>query len=698
MLRYILSFGLFLGLLSSGSAQILTEPFTADLTANGWTTTGTNFSWTADGTAAAFSSTDWRNRSRLRSISRGGAALYSGTGTASTLLSPAFDAAGTELYLTFYHYLRSETGTLQVRVLGTNGVEYLRTLVVPNLEGGAETSAGKFEIIDLSAVLLEPQPYQIEFSVTGDVFFWLVDDISVVQERPDYPTFPRYFGEQLANFGLPFVTDSLGAAAVPFELVVDFADGTTQAEKDAIRQQLGAFQKETCVCDRIELWELGGGIFFDPVSGEPLGDPGEILEGTLGTTSSGNVDNIELNLLNYHELQNEAATPNAPLTEEMIQGLSAAPADAVKIAVLDTGVDLDHPDLIKYFFRNDDGLGNNLDDDANCYADDVFGWNFVDGNNNPADDHSHGSHVAGIIAQNIADCQSCSFQIIPYKTHNSYGVGTLFATSCATLQASVMDGADVINASWGFYGGGSNILKAAIDTAGNYGAIVVAAAGNDSLNLVADQQHPATFPLPEIIGVGTFEPLGAGMGRAAFSNYNPLFVDLFAEGIDISSTIPDNDTGIKTGTSMSTPAVAAAAALRICDQGGSPIITKNYLLTNADKFPLELSEFVLNGNVLNADGLCVDDDDVIEFNAVNSSFSLCLLDEGNTLSVQALQNIVGADIEVNDDTGNLLTSRSGVSIMAGEQLAIDLSSTPSDAYIVVIRYRGRTLVQRLAVP
>lgn len=698
MLRYILFFGLLLGLLSSLSAQILTEPFTADLTANGWTTTGTNFSWTADGTAAAIIAADWRNRSRLRSISRGGAALHSGAGTASTLLSPMFDAAGPELYLTFYHYLRSETGTLQVRVLGTNGVEYLRTIVVPNLEGGAETSSGKFEIIDLSSVLADPQPYQIEFSVTGDVFFWMVDDISVVQERPNYPTFPRYVGEQLDNFGISFVTDSLGAAAVPFELVIDFADGVTQADKDAIRQQLGAMQKETCVCDRIELWVLPGGVFFDPASGEPLGDPGEILEGTLGSNSSGNVDNIELNLLNYHELQNVPAVPNAPLIEELILGLSAAPAAAVKIAVLDTGVDLDHPKLVKYLFRNDDGLGNNLDDDANCYADDVIGWNFVDNNNNPSDDHSHGSHVAGIIAQNIADCENCSFQIIPYKTHNSYGVGTLFATSCATLQAGVMDGADVINASWGFYGGGSDILKAAIDTVGDHGALVVAAAGNDSLNLIADQQHPATFPLSEIIGVGTFEVQTTGLGRAEFSNYNPQFIDLFAEGIDIFSSIPDNDIGVKTGTSMSTPAVAAAAALHICDEGANPVVTKNYLLVNADQFPLDLGEFVLDGNVLNADGLCVDDDDVGELRAVNSSFSLCLLDGGNTLGVLALQHIVGADIEVNNDAGGLLTTRSNVSITEGEQLVIDLSSSPANEYVVVIRYRGRTLVQRLAIP
>jgi len=70
--------------------------------------------------------------------------------------------------------------------------------------------------------------------------------------------------------------------------------------------------------------------------------------------------------------------------------------------------------------------------------------------------------------------------LLPYKTHNSYGVGTLFDAACATLQAGVEDDADIINASWGFYGSGGNILKNAIDTAAAYGALYVAAAGNDS--------------------------------------------------------------------------------------------------------------------------------------------------------------------------------------------------------------------------
>ncbi len=698
MLRFFLLIWIFIGLLSSASAQLLNEPFNANLTGNGWVPNGANLSWTPDGTAAAIPGADWRNRSPIRSASRGGAAVFTGSGNGTTLLSPQFDAAGTELFLTFYHYFRSAGGTIQVRVLGNGGVELLRTTVVPNLGQGQETSSGKFEIIDLSAVLPLPQPFQLEFSVVGESFFWLVDDISLWDSQQTYPTFPRYVGENLTAFGVPFITDSLGAAAVPFQLVVDFNDAATPAIQQDILDQLGAVRKETCVCDRIELWELPGGIFFDPVSGAPLGDPGEILEGTLGSNSSGNVDNIELNLLNYQELQNVPVVPNAPLQETQIAGLLPAPADAVKIAVLDSGVDLDHPDLVNYFYRNDDDLGNNTDDDGNCYPDDVIGWNFVDGNNNPSDDHSHGSHVAGIIAQNLEACPDCPFQIIPYKTHDSYGVGTLFATACATLQASVMDGADVINASWGFYGGGSDILKGAIDTAGNYGALVVAAAGNDSLNLVADQQHPATFVLPEVIAVGTFQENGGAFSRADFSNYNPVFVDIFAEGIAIISTVPDNDTGIKTGTSMSTPAVAAGAALHVCGNGANPAVTKNFILANAEKRPSELGDFVLDGNLLDLTVICDQDADFTGFQPVNSSFSIYLSEDGQTVSIQALQPINGLSVEILSKTGLMLFQQTNIELADGEPLNVDLSSSSVAEYLVVLRFGGRTLVQRLAQP
>lgn len=690
MLKYTLTVLVFGCLLAALPAQFLNETFDVNLTDGGFTSA--EFVFAADGTASAAGS--WNNRSRLRSASEGGAAVLLGPANTGRLLSAPFDANGTELYLSFYHYFRSEGGSIQVRVIDNGGAPVFTTTIVPNLLALEETSAGKFEIIDISDILLSGSPYQLEFSVAGGTAFWLLDDITVTETRPTYPTFPRYFGLRLTTFGTPFVTDSLGSAAVPYELVIDFIPTATQAEKDDILQALGAVRKQTCVCDRLEVWELPGGDFFDPATGEPLGDPGDILERTLGSGPAGKVDNIELNLLNYNELQNEPAGPNGPLTDGLIAGLSPAPTGAIKIAVLDTGLDLDHPSLDGYVFKSIEELDGD-DGDSNCYTDDVIGWNFVDNNNNPSDDHSHGTHVAGIVAQNLANCDNCVFQIIPYKTHSSYGVGTLFATACATLQASVNERVDVINASWGFYGGGSDILRAAIDTAGNYGTLVVAAAGNDSLNLVADFQHPATFTLPEIISVGAFSgTTTAPEDRADFSNYNPAFIDLLAPGIDIVSAVPDDEIDTKTGTSMSTPAVAAAAALRTCDDGRNPAATKSFLLGNANTFPVAIGEFVLDGNVLNLGDLC---QEIIPTDGepANADFSICISADGEAIDVRALRASFATDVQIVAETGVLVVTQDNVNFAAGESILLSLAGQPAGNYFVVISKGDRTLVQRL---
>lgn len=671
-------------------AQFLEESFDGNLTDGGFTSP--DFVFVADGTAAA--SPDWGNRSRLRSATEGGAAALVGPVDVGTLVSPPFDVNGTELYLSFYHYFRSVGGDLEVRVLDVGGNVVLTVPVVPDLAAGEETSAGKFERLDLSAALSTGSPLQLEFAVTGGASFWLIDDITVTDVRPVYPTFPRYLGEQLTTFGQPFVTDYRGSAAVPFELVIDFAPGTTDAEKEDIRTQLNAVQKQTCVCDRLEVWELPGGDFFDPTTGQPLGDPGTILSGKLGAGSNGKIDNLELNLLSYHELQNEPSPANPPLTPTEIADLPSAPSGAVRVAVLDTGLDLDHPDLAGFVFRGTETL-NGEDEDQNCYADDVVGWNFVDDNNNPDDDHSHGTHVAGIVAQNLANCDNCTFRIIPYKTHNSFGVGTLFATACATLQASVNDGAAVINASWGFYGGGSDLLAAAIDTAGNYGTLVVAAAGNDSLNLVADFQHPATFALPNVVSVGTFSGVAtAPADRADFSNYNPAFVDLFAPGVAVESAVPGGGTEIKTGTSMSTPAVAAGAALRTCSAGNNPLGTKSYLLSNANGFPVQIGAFVLDGNVLDLGDGCP------ETGATNGAstgtdFSICYRPETEEVDVRALRPVFTSRIRVVDDGGTVVAERLSVSLQSAERTFLSLKGRPAGNYFVVIAKGSRTLVQRL---
>ncbi|MTB50151.1 S8 family peptidase [Lewinella sp. W8] len=676
------------------NAQLYEQTFDAGL--DDWTVTGA-WDWSADGMADGIPDTDWNNRSRLRSASRGGAARYANLEGDGQLTSPVISvpAGVADLYLTFYQYLRSEGGGPRVIVTAADGTVLLDSLLRLNLEPGEETSSGSYHAIPLGEVTANLSQMTIQFDVEGALDFWLLDDVTLERTSPERPTFPLALGPQLENLGRDFVVDSVGAPAVPFELIFDFSDAASTEDKEIIRQRLRAERVESCVCDRLELWKLPGGNFFDPVSGEILGDPGEILERVLGSDSGGTVDGVDLNYLNFNELDLNPDLPNLPLTPLDIDHLGPAPTDAIKVAILDTGLDFDHPDLTDYLYRNDDALGDLADDDADCLVDNVIGWNFVDGNNNPFDDNSHGTHVSGIVAENLKECAGCSFQLIPYKTHDSRGVGSLFNTACATLHAAIYEEVAVINASWGFYGTGSTILGNAIDTAASYGVLVTAAAGNDSLNLVADAQYPATFPLDNVLAVGTqMMDADGNLTKAEFTNYNPDFVDVFTDGIMINSTVPDDARADKTGTSMSTPAAAAAAAMYTCEAGKDFAQTRAYLLSTATKFPAELGPYVLDGNLLYLDTFCTTSvEDMSPTTPAAFVISPNPIEE--IIQVRILQALPGANFRVYDMAGRLVTETGGLSPLTGDTVSIDIRNEPPGLYLLSVRLAGRLWVERL---
>jgi len=229
--------------------------------------------------------------------------------------------------------------------------------------------------------------------------------------------------------------------------------------------------------------------------------------------------------------------------------------EGIVVAVIDTGVDYNHEDLYRdsnvngrldpdeqynlWINPGEDLNGNGLvdandfngkDDDGSGFVDDIRGWNFVGGNNNPMDDHGHGSHCAGIIAA-VADNGKGIAGVAPrarvmaVKSLDSQGTGT--ATQLAAgITYAVNNGAHVLSLSWGG-GGQSNLIRTAIDRARSLNRVVVVAAGNDSLN--AALWSPANIP-----GVLTVAALAPGLGRAAFSNVGSV-VDFSAPGADVLS-------------------------------------------------------------------------------------------------------------------------------------------------------------------
>ncbi|MCX8210142.1 MAG: S8 family peptidase [Lewinella sp.] len=674
------------------SAQFYAEPFNDGL--NGWEVGAIGFEFDENGEAEDFLA--WGNRSRIQSESLGGAMIFTGPGNIARVISPSTQLpipAPAELWLSFHHYFSIQDGQVNVQVKGTDGTS-IDVILEQGLVTAGESSSGEYHLINLGA-LTQSGSLTIQFGITGSVNFLIIDDVQLSVTRPPLVTFPRYLGDSLIRFGFPFIVDETGAPAVPFQLVADMLPGFTEAEYQMFRDMLGATLIRRCVCDRLEVWEMPGGVFFDPATGEPLGNPSQIYGNTLPSQGMNKVDGLDLNYYNYNELKLNEVAPNLPLTPADVSPFIPAPADAIKIAVLDTGLDLDHPDLNGYVFRNPDDIGNDNDDDNDCLIDNPLGWNFVDDNNNPNDDNGHGTHVSGIIANSLNLCDDCVVQLIPYKTHDNFGVGTLFASACATLQASVMDGADVINASWGFYGGGgSTILKNAIDTAQNYGTLFIAAVGNDMLNLNYDPQYPALYDLGNVLAVGAHDTLPGGLRPfAAFSNFSNDEVDLAAFGVDVESAAPGGGTALKSGTSMAAPMVSAAACLYGCENGFNPVTASAYILANAFN-DSDLSEVVIDGKALDVSAFCTAPLEETG-NKPAVAFSIRFRPGSGIIDIISFSGRGRTEIEVFDTEGGLVVRRAFAQLNARETIGLSMEAAPAGMYLVVIQTGGRVFTQRL---
>jgi predicted outer membrane repeat protein len=241
-------------------------------------------------------------------------------------------------------------------------------------------------------------------------------------------------------------------------------------------------------------------------------------------------------------------------------------SSSVIIAVLDTGVDYEHPDLIENMWTNPAELNGapDVDDDNNGYVDDIYGVNIIDGSGDPKDDNGHGTHCAGIIAaqgNNGVDISGVcwSAKIMALKFLDQDGSGSTLDAIEAVVYA-VRNGAKILSNSYG--GSGRSIaFQEAIDFAFQNGVVFVASAGNDGADIPA---YPAAYD--QALSVAAADSLDR---RAGFSNFGD-WVDLAAPGVDILSlraqdtalgTVYSETTTIASGTSMACPVVAGACGL-----------------------------------------------------------------------------------------------------------------------------------------
>ncbi len=283
----------------------------------------------------------------------------------------------------------------------------------------------------------------------------------------------------------------------------------------------------------------------------------------------------------------------------------AGPGSQVIVAVIDSGVDLDHPEL-------EDIL--------------ISGYDFANNDAVPEDDTGHGTRVCGILGalgDNLSGIAgvawNCDIVIMPLKFMKNNDGKTTGSLSDAidAIYYAVDHGADVINASWGFYSY-SGSLEEAVRYARDHGVLFIASAGNKAQDNDTNDHYPSNYPLDNIIAV-------AAMNRyndlASFSNYGENSVDIAAPGDGLKTTdLGGGYASWVSGTSFATPFVTGVAAMMISQFPDLDYLSVRVALLDAAVLDAGYSERLLeSGGCVNAYNALLAEEDADVFSRASSA-------------------------------------------------------------------------------
>ncbi len=358
-------------------------------------------------------------------------------------------------------------------------------------------------------------------------------------------------------------------------------------------------------------------------------------------------------------------------------------SSSVVIGVIDTGVQISHPDLADNIWINPyETAGDGLDNDGNGYIDDVNGWDFYNNDNSVYDSTAddHGTHVSGTIAgagNNTVGVAGVNWRasIIPLKFLGAGGGTTADAVLAVDYLTDMKSrhGMNIVasNNSWGG-GGYSQALHDALIRHAKADILFVAAAGNSTTNNDATANYPSNYnttigtpsesaaSFDGVIAVASITDTG---GISWFSSYGATTVDIGAPGSSIMSSVPFSSYALFDGTSMATPHVTGAVGLFASVQSGTPsaLAIKNAILNTAVATP-SLSGKVATGGRLNV------------YNAIRSS------------------NFVYLDREQYGATGlvTVTVSHAGANVNAGsaDTVTVSMSSQTESGVTITLTETG----------
>ncbi|MCL4252002.1 MAG: S8 family serine peptidase, partial [Anaerolineae bacterium] len=339
------------------------------------------------------------------------------------------------------------------------------------------------------------------------------------------PTLPPLSPSVQAAVSLPVDTFSIPPAAVAGQVLVHFAPGSSAAERAAYVAGLGGtVVQEIAALDTVVV-QVADTTTFAALPDVPV---------------------VVASEPDYYVAALDSPAPNDPLFDQQwaLTAMSAPaawaalPGDAasVTVAVIDSGICANHPDL----------AGRILP-----------GHDFVEGDSSPEDALGHGCAIAGIIAANANDGIGMAglaqhAQIMPLRVLDASGVGTYSNVAAAVVYAADQ-GAQVINLSLGGVNR-SDTLEAALDYAIAKGVTVIAAAGNQGTDTVL---YPAAYA--PVVAVGAVDQT---LQRAAYSSFGSA-VDVYAPGSAVTVTALDGGWTLQSGTSFAAAYASGVAALRI---------------------------------------------------------------------------------------------------------------------------------------